>query len=186
MDTDELHQGSSAAVLDGNQPEHRERPAEAEGTDLAKATAARASKMYVIGAAKAVAPGLPPLASQASKALVKATHDYMQGLPKAHIDALSTSFGNFDRKVGLGWHDALTCLHRPWRGPDFAVYKAGLVSALTALAWPRTRRVSRLPLHGVAARAHGRGSQGRADRGASTPHRVTTHSHVPPPAVARP
>ena len=96
--------GSSPdAVLDGNQPGSGEASGEAAATVSPEAIAARASKMFVIGAAEATASGLPPLASQATKALVKAAHEYMNDLKKADIDALSNSFGNFDRKVGLAW-----------------------------------------------------------------------------------
>ena len=51
--------------------------------------------------------GLPTLAPEANKKIVKlgsaAINDRKLHLPKERVDALSKSFGNFDRVVGLGW-----------------------------------------------------------------------------------
>jgi hypothetical protein len=59
--------------------------------------------MFVVGATEPVPSGLPPLASEPTKALVKLAVKHFGDVPKAHIGALSKSFGNFDRVVGIGW-----------------------------------------------------------------------------------
>ena len=59
--------------------------------------------MFVVGAAEPSPSGLLPLASEPTKALVKFAVAHFAALSKAHIAALSKSFGNFDRVVGIGW-----------------------------------------------------------------------------------
>ena len=68
-----------------------------------EAVAGRDAAMFVVGAAEPVPSGMPPLASEPNKALVKVAVAHFAGVPKAHIGALSKSFGNFDRVVGIGW-----------------------------------------------------------------------------------
>ena len=58
--------------------------------------------MFVVGAAGVQASGLQPIAGKASKSIVKLAAKHMNDLSDAHIKALSNSFGNFDRRVGLG------------------------------------------------------------------------------------
>ena len=65
--------------------------------------AGRDAAMFVVGAAEPSPSGLLPLASEPTKALVKFAVAHFAALPKAHIAALSKSFGNFDRVVGIGW-----------------------------------------------------------------------------------
>lgn len=102
-DSGESLRESSAAVLDGNHAEHEEVSATADVTVTSKAIAERASIMYVAGAVEPVASGLLPLASGTTKALVKLGAEWKEGLKDDYVKALSQSFGNWDRVVGLGW-----------------------------------------------------------------------------------
>jgi len=92
-----------AAVLDDPAPEHDGAPDEPVSIISPDAMAVRASKMFVVGSAGHVASGHPPLASEATKGIVELAAAHMDDLKKAHVAALSASFGNFDRTVGLGW-----------------------------------------------------------------------------------
>ena len=65
--------------------------------------AARASRMFVVGANAPMASDMPPAACTATKGLVKLAFDAANDLCKAHGTALSEYFGNFDRVVALGW-----------------------------------------------------------------------------------
>ena len=65
--------------------------------------AARYSAMFVIGAAEVQTSGQPPVGRKATKSLVKLATDHMNKVSDADIKALSNLFGNFDRRVGLGW-----------------------------------------------------------------------------------
>jgi hypothetical protein len=58
--------------------------------------------MFVVGAAEAAASGLPPLASEVKKGIVKLAAEW-KDLTDDYVMALSKSFGNWDRVVGLGW-----------------------------------------------------------------------------------
>jgi hypothetical protein len=104
-DSDDPHSsnGSSAAVLSDHQPEHGDPPTEPEGTVTAESIAERAAKMFVVGAAEVVASGLPRIAPAPTKAIVQLAAAHMDGMKKVDVTALSESFGNFDRTVGLGW-----------------------------------------------------------------------------------
>ena len=95
--------GASAAVLSGQQPEHGEQRTEPETSVTAENIAARVAKMFVVGAAEAVASGLLRLAPEPTNELVQLAAAHMRDMEKAEVDALSESFGNFDRTVGLGW-----------------------------------------------------------------------------------
>ena len=77
-DCSEASQQSSDAVLDAEQAEHVQAPAEAATAITADAMAERESKMFVVGAAGPVASGLRPLAGEVNKAIVK--------LAAAHMD----------------------------------------------------------------------------------------------------
>ena len=85
----------------------------------------RFSTMFVLGAADAVASGLPPLARTTFKGLVKFAAAHMSDLKQADVNALSNSFGNFDRAVGLGWllFDAVSPVGTPLcaRASAFAI-----------------------------------------------------------------
>ena len=59
--------------------------------------------MFVVGTAEPQSSGLPHLASEATRAIVRLAAKDMEDLPKATVAALSQSFGNWDRTVGLGW-----------------------------------------------------------------------------------
>ena len=59
--------------------------------------------MFVVGAAGVQPSGLAPLARKATNAIVKLATEHINGLSDADIAALSNSYGNFDRLVGLGW-----------------------------------------------------------------------------------
>jgi hypothetical protein len=102
-DSGQSSNDASSAVLDGHRHTHGEPLTEPETTVTAESIAARHSKMFVIGAAAAVASELPRLAPKATKAIVWLAAAHMDGMTKADVEALSSSFGNFDRTVGLGW-----------------------------------------------------------------------------------
>ena len=78
-------------------------PSGPETTLTEDAIAARDAAMFVDGAAGPAASDLLPLAKEASGALVQLAAARVKGWPEARIKALSTSFRNFDRVVGLGW-----------------------------------------------------------------------------------
>jgi hypothetical protein len=65
--------------------------------------AARQSKMFVVGAPGPVASDMRPVVAAASNELVKAAFDAIKSLCDRDGKALSSSFSNFDRIVGLGW-----------------------------------------------------------------------------------
>ena len=65
--------------------------------------AARASEMFVIGASGAQAVRQPLLARAVTKGLVKVAIDVANDLCERDGKALSDSFGNFDRRVCIGW-----------------------------------------------------------------------------------
>eukprot|EP00966_Prymnesium_polylepis_P163065 3768695-Prymnesium_polylepis.1 len=63
--------------------------------------AARDAMMFVVGAAAPVASGLPALASTATSLHVKLVWEHVNDrrkLSDERVDALSTSFRNFDRR----------------------------------------------------------------------------------------
>jgi hypothetical protein len=101
--TEASSHSSSSVVLDSQQAQEDQPPVAAESTITAEIIAARASAMFVVGAAAVQPSGLLPVGSKATKALVKLANEHMRGISDAEIKALSTSFGNFDRRVGLGW-----------------------------------------------------------------------------------
>ena len=78
-------------------------PSGPETTLTEDAIAARDAAMFVDGAAGPAASDLLPLAKEASGALVQLAAARVKGWPEARIKALSASFRNFDRVVGLGW-----------------------------------------------------------------------------------
>ena len=102
-DQGEFSDGSEKAVLADNSSEHGEPLGEPETTVTAESIAERAAKMFVVGASGVVSSGLPPLAPEPTKVIVQFAAKHMKDLKKADVDALSESFGNFDRTVGLGW-----------------------------------------------------------------------------------
>ena len=65
--------------------------------------AERAAKMFIVGTAGPGRSKLRAVAASATKGLVVAAASVVKAWSRAHIDALSQSFGNFDRAVGLGW-----------------------------------------------------------------------------------
>ena len=77
-----------------------------DSTLSAEAVAERIAAMFVVGASGPQASGLPTLAPDANRKIVKlgsAAINDRKLLPKERVDELSKSFGNFDRVVGLGW-----------------------------------------------------------------------------------
>jgi len=79
---------------------------EAGSTITADMVAARDAMMFVVGAAAPVASGLPALASTATSLHVKLVWEHVNDrrkLSDERVDALSTSFRNFDRRVAAGW-----------------------------------------------------------------------------------
>ena len=65
--------------------------------------ATRARKMFVVGTSGPSASGLSALAKQPTKEIVLLVFNVINEWTKADIDALSDSFGNFDRVVAQGW-----------------------------------------------------------------------------------
>jgi hypothetical protein len=65
--------------------------------------AERAATMFVVGARAPVASGMPAAAQEATKELVLRAWSAISALCKANGKQLSSSFGNFDKVVGLGW-----------------------------------------------------------------------------------
>ena len=65
--------------------------------------AERAAMMFVVGARAPVASGMPAAAQEATKELVLRAWSVISALCKANGKELSSSFGNFDKLVGLGW-----------------------------------------------------------------------------------
>ena len=61
------------------------------------------AEMFVEGAAGPVASGQTDVVREVTGNILKLTWAYVQGLAQDHINALSKSFGNFDRVVALGW-----------------------------------------------------------------------------------
>ena len=59
--------------------------------------------MFVVGAAEATASGLSPLATEVTKGIVQLAADWKKNISDDYVDALSESFGNWDRVVGFGW-----------------------------------------------------------------------------------
>ena len=59
--------------------------------------------MFVVGARAPVASGMPAAAQEATKELVLRAWSVISALCKANGKELSSSFGNFDKLVGLGW-----------------------------------------------------------------------------------
>ena len=104
-DSEESSQEVSSDVVSSQ--EARENPppvaAPAPVTVTAEMMAARYSAMFVIGAAEVQTSGQPPVGRKATKSLVKLATDHMNKVSDADIKALSNLFGNFDRRVGLGW-----------------------------------------------------------------------------------
>ena len=91
------------AALAAHQPAVQEQVPSAPETTLTEdAIAARDAAMFVDGAAGPAASELLPLAKEASRALVQLAAARVKGWPEARIKALSASFRNFDRVVGLG------------------------------------------------------------------------------------
>ena len=102
-DQDESSDDSCAAVLSSNQPEHDEPLKEPDPTLTAESVAVRADKMFVVGSSEVVASDMPRLAPEPTKRLVQLAAAHLEAMTKARVAALSQSFGNFDRTVGLGW-----------------------------------------------------------------------------------
>ena len=95
---------SSTATLQAGQPSREnDVPDEAVTPITDKWVAERRAKMFVLGAAAPVESRLPDTAAAPTKQLIALVSAHVQDLPKADIDALSTSFGNFDRVVAGGW-----------------------------------------------------------------------------------
>lgn len=69
----------------------------------AAAVAERDAAMFVVGAKGALASGLPRAASHATNLLVHLVAQHVKAYSKEHVNALSRSFGNFDRVVAQGW-----------------------------------------------------------------------------------
>ena len=65
--------------------------------------ASRASAMFVVGQAAPTASRLGRAATEPTGELMQLAHNVVEGWSKAHVDARSQSFGNFDRMVALGW-----------------------------------------------------------------------------------
>ena len=59
--------------------------------------------MFVFGAAAPQASGMPPAAKRATMELVLLAYNAANELCDTQGEALSTSFGNFDRVVAIGW-----------------------------------------------------------------------------------
>ena len=95
---------SSARAL---QPADQDAPAErAEPVITQEWVAERFAMMFVIGAAGPAASGRKDVLRKVTGRVVSLAWKYIddkKSLPKDHIDALSKSFGNFDRVVALGW-----------------------------------------------------------------------------------
>jgi hypothetical protein len=123
---------ASPSAAQPAQPAAQDQPAnEAGSTITADMVAARDAMMFVVGAAAPVASGLPALASTATSLHVKLVWEHVNDrrkLSDERVDALSTSFRNFDRRV---------CEPADLRGGWSAT---GLGSALGARISARLRR----------------------------------------------
>ena len=102
-DSEESSKEVSSAVVNSQEARENPPPVVAPVTVTAEMMAARYSAMFVIGAAEVQVSGQPPVGRKATKSLVKLATDHMNKVSDADIKALSSSFGNFDRRVGLGW-----------------------------------------------------------------------------------
>ena len=102
-DSEESKGSPESLVPGGQMPAQNDYLAVPGNAVTPEAVAGRDAAMFVVGAAEPVPSGMPPLASEPNKALVKVAVAHFAGVPKAHIGALSKSFGNFDRVVGIGW-----------------------------------------------------------------------------------
>ena len=98
---------SSSTAAPRRSPAGLAPPANAAGTSVRSPTAAelaaRASKMFVVGAPEPTESDMGPVACQATKELIRHAAKAAGDLCDAHGPALSRSFGNFDRDVALGW-----------------------------------------------------------------------------------
>ena len=65
--------------------------------------ATRAQEMFVIGTSWPTASKVGATASQPTKGLILFVHKAVSAWDEAHVQALSRSFGNFDRVVAQGW-----------------------------------------------------------------------------------
>ena len=140
-DSGESSQQSSDAVLPGQEPQQNQAGTEADAVITAETIPPRASKMFAVGASGVAASGLPRLAPEPTKGIVKyaAAHMEVGGpLKKTDVDALSNSFGNFDRVVGLGWLIA-DCV-RPVGAPLLERKEAHAVGLKAARAADRIKK----------------------------------------------
>ena len=108
-DEEQSSRGSPRRSLDEHESAENE-PDEAMPAELsAEALAAHRDAMFVSSATGPAATGLPPLAAaenrKVPRLLVKLASACVNLplYPQASADALSASFGNFDRVVALGW-----------------------------------------------------------------------------------
>ena len=98
---------SSSGVIEHASPGPPEADDACESTAAAitaPAVAALAAAMFKVGESGPLAPTPPWLAHKESKGLVQLAAAHMlREMPDESITALSQSYGNFDRIMGLGW-----------------------------------------------------------------------------------
>ena len=136
-------------VLDAQDDEQEPPVRGSESTVTAEIIASRRSAMYVVGAAEQQPSGLPPLVREATKAIVKLAAKDMNDLPKDAVTALSESFGNWDRTVGLGWLIA-DCVLGPPMLERKQAHAVGLKAARAALTIKTDVRAARLAVQRAA------------------------------------
>ena len=90
----------------------------------AAAVQERAAAMFVVGTSAPQASGMSPAAKRATMELVMLAYNAANELCNTQGDALSQSFGNFDRVVGLGWLVGDAVDHPPLDGK--AAYTFGI------------------------------------------------------------
>ena len=106
LDQKSASASAPSSVPTGSSAEHRDAANTAKppaADNMVCDMAARRSKMFVVGAPGPVASDMRPVVAAASNELVKAAFDAIKSLCDRDGKALSSSFGNFDRIVGLGW-----------------------------------------------------------------------------------
>lgn len=101
--------------------------------------------MFVIGAAAPQASGMPPAAKRATMELVLLAYNAANELCDTQGEALSTSFGNFDRVVALGWllGDAVGARLLPRE----QAYAVGLKARKAAIALKADVAVKKMAVH---------------------------------------
>ena len=100
---EESDTASTSPALNGHKDAQSGVEREADAVLTADFVARRSDRMFPLEGTEAVASGLEECVQQVTNKLIQLVWAHVQAWSDAHVNALHTAFGNFDRIVAAGW-----------------------------------------------------------------------------------